>query len=200
MKTGNGDMCGKLIYQEETFVNHLQRRHHLVAKSPEVQSHCKKMHLGREGHHHFWCGFCVKLVAQPNNAQQDSIQQSAWAMRSKHIGDHFDKNNRHINDWVCIEHNKRKELITKEDKKKAKTRVRNGKADDGSDLGDDGIPAALVPNYSGFNPNIITGHVSNMGANINTDASGDRKMEDAGDDDDDDDNDDDADGVSDSGW
>ena len=101
-------------------------------------------HLGREGHKNFWCGFCDTLIPQPDSSQQDSIQTSAWVLRFKHIGDHFDKENLHINDWVCIEHNKKKSLITVQDKKKAKTRFRDGKAADDSDLPDDGIPSKYV--------------------------------------------------------
>lgn len=148
LRTTNGDVCGRLIHQESTFIQHLQKRHNLGPGSLETKSHTKTMHLGREGHKNFWCGFCDKLIPQPDSSQQDSIQTSAWVLRFKHIGDHFDKENGHINDWVCIEHNKKKGFITMQDKKKAKSRFRDGKAADDSDLPDDGIPAKYVPKDS----------------------------------------------------
>lgn len=188
LKTVNGPTCRKLIYHEETFINHLQRRHGLDVKSPKIQSHTKTMHLGREGHHHFWCGFCNKLIAQEDGKQQDSIQPSAWVMRFNHIGNHFDKSNDNIDDWVCIEHNKKKGLITKEDRKKAKTRLRNGKADDDSDLGDDGIPSSLVSGHSAPVSHAPVGHGPDMPAAVSMYTSNKRKLEDA---------DIDADGVSD---
>ena len=91
------------------------------------------MHLGREGHHHFWCGFCNKLIEQA-----EGIQPGAWDVRFKHIGDHFDKHNMNIDDWIDIEKNKKKKLIDHDDQnKKTGPKMR---VDDDSDLGEDGIP------------------------------------------------------------
>lgn len=141
LMTPNNDLCGRLISQESTFVNHLQKRHDLDPQSAETQGYTKSMHLGREGHKNYWCGFCNELIPQFNSSQRDSMQNSAWNVRCKHIGDHFDKQERHIDDWVCIEHNKKKGFITKENSKKLKSRYREGKAEDEGDLPDDGIPS-----------------------------------------------------------
>lgn len=82
------------------------------------------------------------LIVQ-DHGMQDSIQQQCL----QHIGYHFDKEGRHIDPWVCIEHNKKKGLITKEDRKKTKTCLRDVTADDTSDL-DDGIPFSYVSGYA----------------------------------------------------
>ena len=138
----DGTKCGKLAYNRDLFANHLCRRHNVPLKSPSNDEQCEKMHLGREGHHHFWCGFCERLIAQ-----QDSMQDHAWDLRFKHIGDHFDKDEHHIDHWVDIETNKKKGFITNNDRKKAKARSRNGEYGDDSDLGEDGIPT-FGPGYS----------------------------------------------------
>ena len=136
MKHEDGSKCGKLAHYEVTFARHLENRHGIHAETPQNKAECKRMHLGREGHHHFWCGFCNELIDQPN-----SVQGGTWDARFKHIGDHFDKDSANINDWIDIEANKKKGLITREDRKKTKaTRSRNGRFyDDDSDLGEDGI-------------------------------------------------------------
>ena len=139
-----GGKCGKLVYHQDNFAQHLQRKHGIPLKSTQNEADCKSMHLGREGHHHFWCGFCNKLIQQ-----QDSMNQGAWDMRFKHIGDHFDKNNYHIDDWIDIEENKKKSLIAKDGRKKSKGRSRTGQFDDDdSDLGEAGIPEPYVPGFS----------------------------------------------------
>lgn len=187
LTTIDGKICGRLIHQQPAFVNHLQKRHNLDSTSLETHKYVKTMHLGREGHKNFWCGFCNTLIPQPESNQQDSIQTSAWVLRSKHIGDHFDKENLHINDWVCIEHNKKKSLITVQDKKKAKTRFRDGKAADDSDLPDDGIPHKQDPQDSPtFVPDEFEEKIS---IDMSMAASSKRKFEDV--------DDVDADGVSD---
>lgn len=141
-KRQDGTKCGKLVHNEDIFAHHLERKHGIPIKSDQSETDCKSMHLGREGHHHFWCGFCDGLIKQPNNGQQ-----GAWDVRFKHIGDHFDKENKHIENWIDVEENKKKGLITERDRKKKKLRYRNGRFDDDSDLGEDGIPS-FVPEYN----------------------------------------------------
>ena len=130
----NGSKCGHLSHDQQQFARHLELQHDIKDKSEESKTQCRNMHLGREGHHHFWCGFCDQLIAQAG--------PGAWDVRFKHIGDHFDKENRSIDDWVDIETNKKKKLIeTEEEGRNADLKSR---IDDDSDLGEDGIP--FVPN------------------------------------------------------
>lgn len=140
----NGGKCGKLVYQEDKLAQHLHRHHGIALNSAQNEDERKSMHLGREGHHHFWCGFCNKLIKQ-----QDSMHQGAWDMRFKHIGDHFDKDNYHIDNWIDIGENRKKGLITKEERKKSRGRSGNGRYDDDdSDLGEAGIPESYVSEFS----------------------------------------------------
>lgn len=129
----DGSKCGRLAHNENHFAQHLFQDHDVKPNTEECKKTCRNMHLGREGHHHFWCGFCNKLIEQ-----DEGIQPGAWDVRFKHIGDHFDKENKNIDEWVDIEKNKKKKFIDSEEtSKKVNTTSRH---DDDSDLGEDGIP------------------------------------------------------------
>lgn len=141
----NGGYCGRLFYNVDAFQKHLGRKHPTVLEQElrrtgmrleELAARkAKEMHLGREGYHHFWCGFCNELKPQMDGTH------NAWEERFKHIGDHYDKRDANIDLWVCIEQNKQKQYITKADRKKAKQRSRMGAvAEEDSDLGESGIP------------------------------------------------------------
>lgn len=134
----NGNRCGHLSHDQLQFAKHLEVSHGYKAGTEEIKTRCRDMHLGREGHHHFWCGFCNKLIEQA-----EGIQPGAWDVRFKHIGDHFDKDNLNIDDWVDIEKNKKKKLIESEEK--SKNAITKMRLDDDSDLGEDGIPPLYVP-------------------------------------------------------
>lgn len=130
--------CGYLTQVQTQFANHLDKVHSIPSGTDESKSTCRNMHLGREGHHHFWCGFCNKLIQQ-----SEGIQPGAWDVRFKHIGDHFDKDNMSIDDWVDIEKNRKKRLIANENQNKKANAA--SQVNDDSDLGEDGIPAIPAP-------------------------------------------------------
>lgn len=155
----DGTKCTKLAHSKDKFAKHLQSKHNFTVGSANNEAICARSHLGREAHHHFWCGFCNTLIAQ-----QENMQHPAWDMRFKHIGDHFDKDNRHINDWIDIEMNKKKCLIPR-DGKKTKSRSHGARADDDDDdeLGDDGIPA-FVPGFPAPVSRALPGHDPGMPA------------------------------------
>ena len=98
--------------------------------------------MGREGYHHFWCGFCNDLQPPPDPLH------GASEFRFKHIGDHYDKGGAKIDDWVCLEANRRKAEIIgpfrrSETGRKVKGENRfldGGELEEDSDLGEDGIP------------------------------------------------------------
>lgn len=188
MRRPDGSKCGKLLYHEDIFANHLGKKHNVPPGSQDNKTLCIQMHLGREGHYHFWCGFCNGLIQQA-----DSMQESAWDRRFKHIGDHFDKENYHIDNWVDIEQNRAKGLITKEDRKKAKHQTRNGHIDEDSDLGDDGIPSLGGRPTGPPNPmlNVPQSYQSGLDPQASTYTSKKRRSSEM---------EVDADGVSDSGW
>lgn len=145
-----GRRCGKLAYSKSVFQTHLKRKHadllrqqRLTGGPPasivqqSIEREADHMHLGREGNIRFWCGFCNQLISQ------DEGTHNAWELRFNHIGDHFDKDQKHIDSWICIEENKQKCSITKDERRKAKQRSRMGRLDEDSDLGESGIVEPL---------------------------------------------------------
>jgi hypothetical protein len=98
------DICRTVSYKKQDFIEHLQLQHYI--DNQQIESKCNELHLGKEGHYHFWCGFCQKLIDQPLDSElYYGAEQgtNAWELRSKHIGDHYDKKNAKIDDWVHIE-------------------------------------------------------------------------------------------------
>lgn len=160
----NGAKCGYLSHDQAQFAKHLEAHHDIKDKSEESRTQCREMHLGREGHHHFWCGFCDRLIEQAGG-----IQPGAWDVRFKHIGDHFDKDNFNIDDWVDIEKNKKKRLI--ENEEKLKYANSKAKIDDDSDLGEDGIP---------FIDNTYRGQIGRARRMMNEDVDADGVSDDEG--------------------
>ncbi|EME50190.1 hypothetical protein DOTSEDRAFT_68902 [Dothistroma septosporum NZE10] len=97
--------------QLPALLSHLHTHHNLHPHS-DIDIICASSHLGREGHRHFWCGFCRRLVKQgglePFGTGAGNGAGNAWDARFKHIGDHFDKDNMDSLDWVCVEEGRRK--------------------------------------------------------------------------------------------
>lgn len=52
----------------------------------------------KEGPVRFWCGFCARLV--DCRQKNDPI---AWGARSRHIGDHVEKEQREKKDWLPVQ-------------------------------------------------------------------------------------------------
>ncbi|KAI9694344.1 MAG: hypothetical protein M1820_008992 [Bogoriella megaspora] len=99
--------CAQVFYCRDTFKTHLAT-HHRLANSTEIESEAKVRHIGRNGQGRFWCGFCNDVI----KLEQRGID--AWDERFKHIGDHFNKEERNIGDWICLETNKPKGVQSKE--------------------------------------------------------------------------------------
>ncbi|EMC93545.1 hypothetical protein BAUCODRAFT_125399 [Baudoinia panamericana UAMH 10762] len=93
--------CGKLVYARERMRSHIKRRHAEV-RTKSLDALCNGMHLGDNASDQFWCGFCEDLVPCKADVQKPG------EYRMKHIGDHYDKDDKHINDWVCVMVNKRR--------------------------------------------------------------------------------------------
>lgn len=119
-KNDGGTCLRRPWFSKDQMIRHLKGPEHQMLNQHEIEQECDKYHLGREGHVHFWCGFCKKLIAQPE------YTTNAWENRFKHIGDHFDHDQFNIDDWVCVEENKAKKLITPQDEKESRRRARNG--------------------------------------------------------------------------
>jgi hypothetical protein len=95
------------VQDQDRFCQHL-RKAHKVESDGELKRYCTQFKLGREGNNSFWCGFCREVVQQDRKAVQ------AWKVRGDHIGDHFDKENRKIEDWFCVESNRCKRELERD--------------------------------------------------------------------------------------
>lgn len=136
----DGTRCGRLFSKHQEMSDHLNDRHGHDGYHYDSPLHATTMessHLGREGHLHFWCGFCNDLVDHLENVPSQGNQDP----RFQHIGDHFDKDKKYIDDWVDIEENKPKRFLAPPPKTSGKqTQAARDSSPDESDLGDDGIP------------------------------------------------------------
>ena len=151
----SGIRCTTISYDSAHFANHLRQQHQdsLINQNPALLS--ESMHLGAKAHRRYFCGFCNSLIPQ-----NPTDFLNAAEARYKHIGDHYDQDSRHVNDWICSEANKAKGLLSAEERKRAKAsssssaarpswRVVSEDEDEDSDLGESGIPLLLPPQARG---------------------------------------------------
>ncbi|KAI7392040.1 hypothetical protein KC328_g7227 [Hortaea werneckii] len=139
--------CGSLFQSDDAMRKHLLAQHTTALQLEAsrkgnplqrlVNLKTEHMHIGREAHHYYWCGFCDRLVAPVKDAS------NAWEDRFRHVGDHYDKENKHVDDWICVQANRRKGDICKPDRRKGKgsSNVKDD-LDSDVDLGVAGIPNA----------------------------------------------------------
>ncbi|KAF2874923.1 hypothetical protein BDV95DRAFT_486726 [Massariosphaeria phaeospora] len=81
--------------------SHLESQHEV--KCLEQLSHeVRRRRIGKNGQGKFWCGFCQKIVPL------EKKRNAAWDERFDHIDHHFNKEKRHIEDWLCVEAKKTK--------------------------------------------------------------------------------------------
>nr|OQO22921.1 hypothetical protein B0A51_11095 [Rachicladosporium sp. CCFEE 5018] len=109
----SGETCSTNFYLDQHFDKHLAQTHRCSQK--DIDTHRQAMHLGRDAHGQFWCGFCKNIVLSKPGANVTAKQY-----RLAHIGEHFDKEHMVIDDWVCLELNKPHGQIRKEEKRQAR--------------------------------------------------------------------------------
>nr|POF12838.1 putative glycosidase crf1 [Quercus suber] len=147
-------ICGKVYYTADDMRTHLRSLEHTQSLFGRVDDEVKRGNCGPYGRANFWCGFCNTLI--PTTPKEGL---ASWAARSKHIGDHYDKDNRKIEDWVCVKENRPKRYVVQRKEKKGvkldfrKAFDKYGSAtsilEDDSDLGDDGIPLQKPAGHGG---------------------------------------------------
>ncbi|KAK0888932.1 hypothetical protein LTR02_015873 [Friedmanniomyces endolithicus] len=152
--TPSGTRCTTISYDSTHFTNHLRQNHPDTLTNNPLPLLSETMHLGAKAHRRYFCGFCNSLIEQN---PLDFL--NAAEARYKHIGDHYDQDSRHVNDWVCSEANKAKGLLSAEERKRAKAssssaarpswRVASEDEDEDSDLGESGIPLLLPEGRGG---------------------------------------------------
>lgn len=101
-----GKKCGEHCYRMAKFQEHLEKVHAINAID-QVQQDLKRCKIGKNCQIQFWCGFCGSIQ------KLEQRRNDAWDERFDHIARHFEKDNRCIDDWVCVEENKTKEQVRK---------------------------------------------------------------------------------------
>ncbi|SMR42681.1 unnamed protein product [Zymoseptoria tritici ST99CH_3D1] len=109
----NGSVCVRRPFQrEESLRDHLRGLEHGMEDEVEVERAVEEGKLGEEGKGQFWCGFCCAVVMQREG------EESAWAARLRHVGDHFDKERLSIDEWVCVVENRKKKYIVEAEERR----------------------------------------------------------------------------------
>nr|OQO24156.1 hypothetical protein B0A51_06249 [Rachicladosporium sp. CCFEE 5018] len=139
----SGKVCFANFYLGQQFDKHLAQTHRCSQK--DVKKHRQAMQLGRDAHGQFWCGFCKDIVPS-----KPGTNVTAKQYRLAHIGEHFDKDHKIIDDWVCLELNKPHGEIRKEEKRQARADYNKPGSDHGigelklDDRNDIAPPSSMV--------------------------------------------------------
>ncbi|CAA9957545.1 hypothetical protein PTMSG1_01153 [Pyrenophora teres f. maculata] len=102
----SGDVCCVHLHREMAFRDHLDQQH--KATSVGLEELIKKSRIGKNCQGSFWCGFCQMVV------ELKAKRNAAWDERFDHIANHFEKQHRSIDEWICAEENKSKKELSKE--------------------------------------------------------------------------------------
>ncbi|KAG9204125.1 hypothetical protein G6514_001762 [Epicoccum nigrum] len=102
----SGQKCGQHCHRSSDFQKHLAK-HGITAKI-QVDVVLQRCKIGKNCQVQFWCGFCQKI--EPLKAKRNA----AWDERFDHIARHFEKENRLIDDWLCVEGNRTKGELQEE--------------------------------------------------------------------------------------
>lgn len=98
------ETCGQHFYRAEHFQEHLGQHNISSAKTKDDLERCK---IGKNCQSQYWCGFCGVIM------KLDKKRNEAWDERFDHIANHFDREKKCIDNWVCVEENMTKEQIRK---------------------------------------------------------------------------------------
>ncbi|TKA60302.1 hypothetical protein B0A49_09053 [Cryomyces minteri] len=101
--------CAALFYYREPFEKHLKVKHNYTGKD-QIHHQVTVRHIGRNGQVRFWCGFCKDIL----KLKETGVK--AWDERFKHIDNHFIKDHKKIEDWLCVKANKTKAEVAKIDR------------------------------------------------------------------------------------
>lgn len=102
-KSLTGQNCGGYFCSVELFRQHLQIQHDCSQPETEIEA-CK---IGKNYQRQFWCGFHNTIIRSKNR------RNAAWDERFEHIASHLERDNKKIEEWICVEENKTKEELLK---------------------------------------------------------------------------------------
>ncbi|RMZ35236.1 hypothetical protein D0859_00620 [Hortaea werneckii] len=94
MTTSGNHKCGTLFQSDDAMRKHLLAQH---KKALQLEASRK--------------GNPLQRLEAPN----------AWEDRFRHVGDHYDKENKHVDDWICVQANRRKGEISRPDRRKGRS-------------------------------------------------------------------------------
>lgn len=137
-RSASGALCGQHYVRQSQFEEHLTTQHKLPPSTP-VQEEVARCKIGRNCQEQFWCGFCNVVL------ELRESRNVAWAERFDHIAQHLEKEKKSIDDWICVELNKKKGELAK----KARQYVFE-EDDDKTSEDDDDSPSPV--NGSGMTP------------------------------------------------
>lgn len=96
--------CGYHCCRSIQLQNHLAEKHNVTSAS-QVQTFVKRCRIGKNCQGQYWCGFCNKIEVL------ETSRNDAWDERFNHIAFHFEKEERSIDEWLCVEENKTKKEL-----------------------------------------------------------------------------------------
>ncbi|KAK5015760.1 hypothetical protein LTR60_002723, partial [Cryomyces antarcticus] len=98
--------CAALFFRRDFFEEHLKKKHNYTDKN-RIHHQLTVRRIGRNGQVRFWCGFCKDIL----ELKEKGVE--AWDERFKHIDNHFIKDHKNIEDWLCVKANKTKAEVAK---------------------------------------------------------------------------------------
>ncbi|KAF2109428.1 hypothetical protein BDV96DRAFT_604761 [Lophiotrema nucula] len=124
---GVNGVCAELFHRPEGFKEHLTTEHNFNVDDTEpLDEEVKKRRIGKNGQGQFYCGFCFDIITLKKKRNE------AWDERFDHIDTHFSKEEKCIEDWICVEAKKSKGAVKRE--------MDRNKFDDDDDEGEIGSP------------------------------------------------------------
>ncbi len=102
-----GSACSRHFFRIQEFEGHL-RTDHRICDPEQLNDQVTKCTIGKNCQGRFWCGFCKVVI------ELKERRNAAWDERFDHIAQHFEKERKNIDEWVCVEENKTKKELLKE--------------------------------------------------------------------------------------
>ncbi|KAH5065275.1 hypothetical protein HBI26_200150 [Parastagonospora nodorum] len=98
--------CAAHFFRPEQFKTHLLTSHKLATSS--IDEYVRRNRIGKNCQGQFWCGFEKRIV------ELKEKRNAAWDERFDHIAAHFEREEKSIEDWVCVEEGRKKGVLGKE--------------------------------------------------------------------------------------
>ena len=84
------------------------RAQHKICQPEQLRDQIKNDTIGKNCQGRFWCGFCKAVTGLKEK------RNAAWDERFDHIAQHFEKERKNIDEWVCVRANRTKKELLRE--------------------------------------------------------------------------------------